>query len=325
MDASVIILTKNPGPIFKRVLQAVLTQKFDRDFEVLVIDSGSKDDTLGYLSKIQDSRLKVFQIAASDFGHGKTRNYAVSLAKGKYCLMLTHDACPVDDHWLASMVGAAEADDRIAGVFGRHQAYESASPFTKHELELHFNGFLSDPVVSLSDRERYARDQGYRQYLHFFSDNNALIRKSVWEKIPYPEVSFAEDQRWAKEIIEAGYKKAYSDQGAVYHSHDYTLWERLQRSFDEGYAFRKDFGYLVCPTIKAALRSFLGLAKRDLVYILRQKLWTKYPMACLKIVPDNFMRVLGYYLGTYGNKFPIYFRNKLSRDRSVFIGAHSAS
>jgi rhamnosyltransferase len=325
MLASIIILTKNPGPIFKRVIQAVLGQKVHYDFEVLVIDSGSKDDTLQYLANLKDSRIQVYQIEPNDFGHGKTRNYAVSLAKGKYCLMLTHDACPVGSDWLAAMVAAAERDEKIAGVFGRHLAYESASPFTKYELELHFNGFMRQPLIQLEDKERYQTDQGYKQFLHFFSDNNALIRRSVWEKMPYPNVAFAEDQRWAKDIIEAGYKKAFSNEGAVFHSHDYSLWERLQRSFDEAYAFRKDFGYLICPSLRRAIRSFLSLVKRDALFMLEKKLWMSHPMACLRSYPDNFMRIAGCYLGTYGNSIPQFLRNKLSRDRSVFIGAHSAS
>ena len=63
-------------------------------------------------------------------------------------------------------------------------------------------------MVWLDDKARYDRDEPYRQRLHFFSDNNALVRRSVWEQIPYPDVDFAEDQIWAQQIIEAGWKRA---------------------------------------------------------------------------------------------------------------------
>ena len=97
---------------------------------------------------------------------------------------------------------------RIAGVFGRHCAYPEASPYTKRDLDGHFGNFAGQPVVWLDDKARYDRDEPYRQRLHFFSDNNALVRRSVWEQIPYPDVDFAEDQIWAQQIIEAGWKRA---------------------------------------------------------------------------------------------------------------------
>lgn len=74
------------------------------------------------------------------------------------------------------------------------------------------------------------------------------MRKSVWETIPYPDVEFAEDQLWARAVIEAGYKKAYCADAVVIHSHDYRLREQFSRAFDESRNFRKYFGYLLSPT-----------------------------------------------------------------------------
>ena len=148
------------------------------------------------------------EISPSEFGHGKTRNLAVSQTTGEYAVLITHDALPYNLHWLAAMVALADSDPRIAGVFGRHCAYPEASPYTKRDLDGHFGNFAGQPVVWLDDKARYDRDEPYRQRLHFFSDNNALVRRSVWEQIPYPDVDFAEDQIWAQQIIEAGWKRA---------------------------------------------------------------------------------------------------------------------
>ena len=40
-------------------------------------------------------------------------------------------------------------------------------------------------------------------------------------KISFPDVSFAEDQIWAKTIIEAGFKKAFARNSLVKHSHGF--------------------------------------------------------------------------------------------------------
>jgi len=46
MEASIIILTKDAGENFKPLLERIFSQRFDGEYEVLVIDSGSTDDTL---------------------------------------------------------------------------------------------------------------------------------------------------------------------------------------------------------------------------------------------------------------------------------------
>ncbi len=324
MKASVIIPTKNPGSRFREVLTAVLSQSTCFDYEVLVIDSGSTDGTQEYVEGHVDPRIRLHCIDPDSFGHGRTRNLGVSMTFGQFAVFITHDAMPANEHWLANMVATADSDPQIAGVFGRHIAYRDADPFTARELKMHFAGFDAWPLMSLDDPERYARDQGYRQVLHFFSDNNALIRRSVWEIFPYPDVDFAEDQIWAQKIIEAGYKKAYARDAIVMHSHDYSLFERLQRSFDEAYAFRRLFGYVLCSGLRSMLLSWLALTRRDIDFAMRDKLWRSHTRAVLRAPFDNFMRLAGHYLGSRGDRLPDGLRRRLSRDMQVMLGLRTA-
>jgi rhamnosyltransferase len=323
MKVSVVIPAKNGGQLFKGVLEAVLGQHTPWPFEVIVVDSGSVDGTADYVRSLPD--VKLIEISSADFGHGRTRNLAISHSKSEFIAMLTHDALPASSTWLVEMVEIAEADPNIAGVFGRHIAYPDASPFTKRELEMHFAGFESMKVVRIDDPARYATDVGHRQVLHFFSDNNALLRRSVWEKTPYPDVDFAEDQAWAKQIVEAGYSKAYAHQAAVYHSHDYTLFERLQRSFDESLAFNRLFGYRLCVGPRALIRSWLALTARDLSYAKEASLWRSDLGTVLLAPLDNLMRLLGHYLGTRGEHLPQWARIRLSRDKRMMAGLLSVT
>lgn len=324
MKASVIIPTKNPGAQFRRVLTAVLSQSTDFAYDVLIIDSGSTDGTVEYVQTIPDDRVRLHRIPPSSFGHGRTRNLGISMSSGEYAVLITHDALPAHPRWLAEMVAAADADPAIAGVFGRHLAYPTASPFTLQELILHFEGFTREPIVWIAESDRYRNDVGYRQFLHFFSDNNALVRRSVWNVHPYPDVDFAEDQLWAKLIIEAGYKKAYAHDATVFHSHDYKLVERLQRSFDEAFAFHRLFGYVLCPSINAALRSAMGLTRRDFRHASAQGLLRIHPAAVLRMPLDNLMRTLGHYLGGQGSSLPLPVRKLLSWDHRLMVGLRNS-
>jgi rhamnosyltransferase len=323
--ASVIVPTKNGGDLFRDVLSTVLAQETTFDFDVLVIDSGSKDGTVEFIDSIEDARVRLLRIQPSDFGHGRTRNLGVASTNGKYAVLITHDACPADKQWLQNLVALAESNERIAGVFGRHIAYPGANPFVARDLDLHFQWLAQTPLARIEDRARYDADVGYRQFLHFFSDNNALIRRSVWEELPYPDVDFAEDQLWAKKAVEAGWLKGYAHDAVVYHSHNYGLWERLQRSFDESCALYRHFGYVLCPTIRGLWQSFVAASKRDIRYTLDNKLQEKNLFTFIRAPLDNFMRQIGYYLGPRAWRFPPLLISVLSLDRRLFEGKKMSS
>ena len=71
--------------------------------------------------------------------------------------------------------------------------------FDKRDLTLLFKGYgLTNTIYQLEDKERYKNEEGYRHLLSFYSDNNSCMRRSIWEKYPYEDVNFAEDQIWAK-------------------------------------------------------------------------------------------------------------------------------
>lgn len=315
IKVSVVIPTKNAGPLLRRVLEAVMSQQTDWPFDVLVIDSGSTDGTVDLVKR--NSSVRLIEIPPSEFGHGKTRNFAIANTKGDYIAMLTQDALPESPNWLSELVNAIEMDTQIAGVFGRHIAYPDASPFTRYELEQHFLGFLPQPVVELDDRVRYEHEEGYRQFLYFFSDNNALLRRLVWEQIPYPGVDFAEDQAWARLIIEAGYRKAYAHDAAVYHSHNYGFIERLQRSFDEAYSLRRLFNYQHGRGFRHAVRSLVGITVRDFRFAFQTGLLKSHFWHVFSMPLDNLMRVAGHYLGANGSRLPECVRLRLSRDRRL--------
>ncbi|WP_105244572.1 glycosyltransferase [Psychrobacter sp. Marseille-P5312] len=244
IKASVIIPTYNGGEPFKHVLDALMKQRAPWPYEVVIVDSGSKDGTIEYIHNYPE--VKLLHIDSKDFQHGRTRNYAIEHTRGEFVAVLTHDALPADEFWLYNIVSLLEHYPDAAGAFGRHFAYNDADPYTKKDLIDHFNGFDNFPInlSKYTDEEKYnSEDRGWRQVLHFYSDNNSCMRKSVWEKIPYPEVPFGEDQAWAKLVTDAGYEKLYSKAATVYHSHDFDYEETRKRASEEAEFFASYFGY----------------------------------------------------------------------------------
>lgn len=314
--ASVLVPVKNGGSLWPRVLDAVLAQRTPWPFEVIVVDSGSCDASVA----VARSRgIRCVEIPPSEFGHGRTRNLLASLARGDYLVFITQDALPASPEWLHTLVKGCDAAPDVAGAFGPHIAYPNARWVTRCELEQHFAGFgASLTIVRLDDPDRYACDPGYRQFLHFFSSNNACIRRSVWEQLPFPEVDFAEDQTWALRAIEAGYAKAFVPQAAVFHSHDFGVWETLQRNFDEARSFARYFGYRLQPHLGGAARAVWALARRDAGWLrdagLRGGRWLSQAVYMAGI---EAARVLGQYLGTRHDRLPAALARAISRDERL--------
>lgn len=315
MKASIIVPTKNPGSMFIEVLQAIRNQRADWPFEIIVVDSGSTDGTVDEIKRHPEVTL--IEIPPNEFGHGRTRNLAISKARGEFCALLTHDARPVDEYWLSHLVAAVEQDSRIAGAFGPHRAYQQHSAFTKRDLENHFSTFERLPFVLSrdTDAERYKSDQGWRQILHFYSDNNSCLRRSVWERIPYPDVEFAEDQIWASQVIEAGWKKAYAPNAAVFHSHEYGPFEQLQRAFDESLAFRTLFGYRLGGRFMRAARSAAALSLADWRW--GRAHGVRLAQVARRMCNDVAL-VAGHSLGARSEWLPKAVKARLSRDKKLF-------
>jgi rhamnosyltransferase len=322
MKACVVIPTKNGGSLFEKVLKETLSQVTGFAFEVLVVDSGSTDQTI---SVVKRSKARLLSVKPEEFQHGATRNFAVSQTEAEFVAFLTHDALPASKLWLRNLILKMESDMSVAGAFGRHRAYADCDPFTADELERHFDHLNSlEPLQKIEDKERYSSDIGYRQLLHFFSNNNSCLRRSVWEKIPFPSVNFAEDQAWAQKIVEAGYAKIYADDAVVFHSHSFNTVETFRRAFDESKAMKELFDYKLVPSRSCILKNSLHQLRMDKRLVVSRKLIRSAPVCVLK----RPIRVLAKQLGSFAGQRASSLgeaQHLLSLDQSKKRSKHKAS
>src|SRR5437870_1910983 len=136
MIATVVVLTFNAGVRINQVLTAVLKQKTDVPWELLVIDSGSRDTTLEAIRRHRAAhrdQIRLHEIPNAEFGHGRTRNLAAQMAAGDFVLFLTHDAVPAHDGWLQAMIEPFALSPRVACAFGKHIPWPHASATIKRD------------------------------------------------------------------------------------------------------------------------------------------------------------------------------------------------
>ena len=85
---SVIIPLYNKADYIKSTLLSVLNQDFT-DFEVLIINDGSTDNSLEVLEQFSDNRIKLFN--QENKGASNARNHGISLANGSYIALIDAD------------------------------------------------------------------------------------------------------------------------------------------------------------------------------------------------------------------------------------------
>lgn len=86
---SVIIPNYNRAGTVEVAIQSVLNQTY-KDFEVIVVDDCSTDNSVSEMSKIKSSKLKILQLDKNS-GAARARNYGVAHAKGELISFLDSD------------------------------------------------------------------------------------------------------------------------------------------------------------------------------------------------------------------------------------------
>jgi rhamnosyltransferase len=228
IEISILILTRNEAKNIGPCLDAVFSQRSDKSFEVVVIDSSSSDDTLKIANRFPVSQYLIEQQC---FHHARTRNYAAGLAQGQFLVYLAADAFPTSSAWLGSIV-ADFNDPAVGAVYGRHLPKPNSTLERRMVLDTVYG---PQKIVKEPSRRQ---DLGYRYY--HFSTVNAAIRKSVWSATQFPEdLKVFEDVGIAKRILDDGWKIVYEPSASVYHSHDHNLRGLFKRYFDMGVVYSR--------------------------------------------------------------------------------------
>jgi glycosyltransferase involved in cell wall biosynthesis len=107
---SVIIPVYNRAGPLREAIASVLAQTY-QDFEIVVVDDGSRDDPAASVAACNDSRIRFFQ--QENQGGGKARNRAIDEARGHFIAPLDSDDIFLPHH-LASLYALLDGTTRTA-------------------------------------------------------------------------------------------------------------------------------------------------------------------------------------------------------------------
>jgi rhamnosyltransferase len=239
MRVSVIIPTLNAGPHLGVLLERLRAQKPAPPDEIIVVDSGSRDQTREIAAQ---AGARVIEWR-EPYNHGLTRDAGIAASSGDVVVLTVQDACPASDDWLARLT-AHFADDSVAGVSGLQV------PPPDGPLELRIKAALDvragdAPIrVRLSDHPAYAQyTPAQRLELYRFDNVCAALRRSVWERIPFGACRYAEDLAWAKRALEAGHTVVHDPAACVIHAHRRSFCYEFRRALLDAWMLDELFGF----------------------------------------------------------------------------------
>ncbi len=268
---SLITPTYNRAGILGRAIASARGQTF-ADFEHIIVDDGSTDDTKRLVQSIGDPRLRYFY--QPNAGATAARNFGIARARGQWIMYLDSDdellpecmATMLD--WLGrhpQAVFAFPRADRVRELYedGRlvksiDDSDDTPPEFTIHDIFMRNAGFGCDGFTHL----RRLFDEGLKwdENLHSMEDWEFMM--SIGERYPdgflyVPVVLYKYRQRYGSDnlVSQAEYKTWADAFEHIYQRHQYDKllqgqtwypakvekWNRYQAEFEAGR--RKPYRY----------------------------------------------------------------------------------
>ncbi len=185
---SIVIPLYNKQNSVQRTLESVLTQSYS-NFEVIIVDDGSTDESVKRVKEITDSRIGLIQ--KQNGGVSSARNFGIKESKYRYIAFLDADDI-WDSEYLSEQKKLIE-DFPDSGMWGCAWGYVSNEIKTQinHLLPPNFRGILTDYF-------------GMKKKSNIFWTSAVVIDKTIFEKIePFDErIRIGEDlDMWYRIIL----------------------------------------------------------------------------------------------------------------------------
>lgn len=180
---SIIVPVYNVEKYVEECIESLLAQNLD-SIEILVIDDGSKDNSINIVKGFDDSRLKVYQ--KENGGLSSARNYGLERAEGEYvCFIDSDDFIKGNDSFKILYENAKTEDlDILTGIFSwyysednirkdsRCEALISDKPMEGKEYlkkALQVDGYIAIACTQLYKRE-------------FLKSNNLEFKEGIFHE-----------------------------------------------------------------------------------------------------------------------------------------------
>jgi len=224
MYFSIVIPTYNRLDMLLRVLDALEAQQDAPEFEIIVINDGSKDDTENVVSRKTGITFRT----QPNGGPGRARNHGVSLARGKFVIFIGDDTVP-EPRFLAehARVHRDSGDDPLLACLGY-------TGWPHGERVTAFMDYIND--YGLQFGYKLIRDGDVIPYNFFYTSNISIDRQLLVDHpfdTTFPSAAW-EDIELAYRLDALGLKIRYNAKAVTRHHHPMTIDSFARRQYTVG-------------------------------------------------------------------------------------------
>jgi len=183
-EVSVIIPTYNRSDFLYGAVASALSQTF-QDFEIIVVDDASQDDTGRTVSGFNDTRIKYIRHETNK-GGGAARNTGIRSAAGRYIAFLDDDDEWYPDKLRLQMERIESSSERVGGVYTGYLVVDRTSGKIRGQKiprkagDLYRDLLKANPIggssMMLLKRECFDRVGLFDESLPCFQDRDLWIR-----------------------------------------------------------------------------------------------------------------------------------------------------
>jgi GT2 family glycosyltransferase len=240
---SIVIVNWNGARHLPVCLNALRRQTF-RDFETILVDNHSHDDSLELLAR-DYPEVKVIALKENR-GFAGGNNTGIRVAHGEFVVLLNNDT-EVDPRWLGEIVAAFERHPEAGFVASKMKLFDQRDKFHTAGDYYRLDGIPGNRGVWEIDRGQYDREE----YVFSACGGSAAYRRSMLDQIGLLDEDFfysCEDVDLAWRAQLAGWRCVYAPQAIVYHKLSAT-GGGATASYHDG----RNFIYLIAKNYPSSL------------------------------------------------------------------------
>lgn len=214
---TVIIPNWNGKYLLEPCLESLYRQEFE-DFETIVVDNGSADDSVSFIEK-HFPQVRVIRFE-SNTGFSRAVNAGIAAADSPYVALLNNDTV-VDPLWLKELLGALQADPRAGSAASKILFFSDPTSVNSAGDEFSWFGVAYQRRLRHGDADLFDEPR----YVFSACAAAALYRRELFEEIGLFDESFFayhEDVDLGFRAQLAGYRCLFMPKAIVYHKHQKT-------------------------------------------------------------------------------------------------------
>jgi glycosyltransferase involved in cell wall biosynthesis len=217
---SVIVVMKNAEKTITQCLDSLFAQDQPAEqYEVIVVDGGSKDRTL---SIVENYPVKIIKDDGGSISHG--RNLGVQASRGEF-VAFTDSDCVVQGDWLRSLITELQNRCDIIALGGPNLTNDSDFPLSK------VIGYMQETFLgSGGSPQSYAIKEP--RYVYSLPNCNVMYKKRVFNEETFDDgFNIGEDCDFNYRLRKRGYSFLYFPNAVVWHYRPSNLKELCNKMF----------------------------------------------------------------------------------------------